>query len=420
MSNYDLRQKSHLSEILRSKPTEGLSSKPEVCWQVQEDKRQIFLEQKRRQQLRAENQDLRELERKLRCAYVTKSLALQKQEQAERRMKDREELKKEFENQERIRLKDLEIEKAKNEIGRQKQEALRKELQDQIMEVNFERNKKYQEFLIEKKRIDEIIRKIHEEEIEEVLRKKEKKELTRFQLEQFKRQKEELMKVMKLRNDEENKRIREIIVKREEEARKLDEVKRRARWEQEEISKKLGLDNLSLEEEQKKRRDLMEDLLVEEFKAKEDIKYREELEAQIRKRISISVSLEKYMEEKRIKREVDLREHNRLSKEEQIKFREESERLERLDNEERIKSRMQRSKDLNTQLETRKQEHENNIRKQIEEWAKDVKDKEKRNQIIEDERIRILQEHAKNLIGFLPQGILRDSDREFLELPPKH
>lgn len=42
-----------------------------------------------------------------------------------------------------------------------------------------------------------------------------------------------------------------------------------------------------------------------------------------------------------------------------------------------------------------------------------------RNQIIEEERIKILQEHAKNLLGFLPHGILRDSDREFLELPSR-
>lgn len=293
-------------------------------------------------------------------------------------MKDREEQKKEYELQEQIRLKDEEIDRAKLEVEKQKQEALRKDLQDQIVEVRFERNKKFQEFLIEKKRIDDIIRKIHEEEIEEILKKKEKKELSRFQLEEFKRQKEQILKEMKLRNDEENRKICEIIEKREEEARRLDEIKKRTKWEQETLSRKLGMENLLLEKEQRKRRDLMEELLVEEFKAKEDSKYKEELEAHIRKRISISVSLKKYMEEKRSKREDELREFNRISQEEQIRFREESERLEKLSNEERIKSRMQRSNDLNGQLEVRKQEHEENIRKQIEEWSKDVKDKEKR------------------------------------------
>lgn len=382
MSNYELRQKSYLSEILGSKRTDNtqlnLSSNPEVCWQVQEDKRQIFLERKQRQQLRANNEDLRELERKLRCAYVSKSLALQKQEQAERRMKNREEQKKEYELLEQVRLKDEEIERTKLEVEKQKQEALRKELQDQITQVNFERNKKFQEFLIEKQRIDEIIRKIHEEEIEEFLKKKERKELSRFQLEQFRRQKEEILKEMKLRNDEENKKIQEIIVKRDEEAMRLDEMKKRTRWEQETLSRELGLKILSLEEEEKKRRDLMEDLLVEELKAKEEAKYKEELEAQIRKRISISVSLQRYMDEKRARRETDLQEQKRISQQEQIKFREESDRLEKLSNEERVNSRLQRSKDLNSQLEVRKQEHENNVRKQIEEWTKDVKDKEKR------------------------------------------
>lgn len=136
MSNYDLRQKSHLSEILGPRRTESLQTDiirhPEVCCQVQEDKRQKFLEQKRRQQLRANNEELRELERKLKCAYVSKSLALQKQEQAQRRMKDKEEQLREFQLLEEARLKDLEMEKTKFEVEKQRQEALRKDLQVNI------------------------------------------------------------------------------------------------------------------------------------------------------------------------------------------------------------------------------------------------------------------------------------------------
>jgi len=38
---------------------------------------------------------------------------------------------------------------------------------------------------------------------------------------------------------------------------------------------------------------------------------------------------------------------------------------------------------------------------------------------VEEERIKMLQEHAEALIGFFPPGVLRESDRQFLSLPPK-
>lgn len=39
-----------------------------------------------------------------------------------------------------------------------------------------------------------------------------------------------------------------------------------------------------------------------------------------------------------------------------------------------------------------------------------------RQEIIEEERIKILKDHAENLIGFLPFGILRETDKNYLNL----
>lgn len=39
-----------------------------------------------------------------------------------------------------------------------------------------------------------------------------------------------------------------------------------------------------------------------------------------------------------------------------------------------------------------------------------------RQQIIEEERIKLLKEHAAELFGFLPPGVLRDTDRSILNL----
>jgi hypothetical protein len=37
-----------------------------------------------------------------------------------------------------------------------------------------------------------------------------------------------------------------------------------------------------------------------------------------------------------------------------------------------------------------------------------------RRRIIEEERLRLLKEHAKNLIGYLPKGVLRADDLPYL------
>lgn len=42
-----------------------------------------------------------------------------------------------------------------------------------------------------------------------------------------------------------------------------------------------------------------------------------------------------------------------------------------------------------------------------------------RQEIVEEERIKIIQEHAEALMGYLPAGVLRDSDREHLPMFPK-
>lgn len=39
-----------------------------------------------------------------------------------------------------------------------------------------------------------------------------------------------------------------------------------------------------------------------------------------------------------------------------------------------------------------------------------------RQEIIEEERIKILKDHAVNLIGFLPSGILRESDKDYFNI----
>lgn len=39
-----------------------------------------------------------------------------------------------------------------------------------------------------------------------------------------------------------------------------------------------------------------------------------------------------------------------------------------------------------------------------------------RQQLIEEERIKLIKEHAKHLIGYFPRGILRENDKQYLNI----
>lgn len=79
------------------------------------------------------------------------------------------------------------------ELERQKQsEYYQSELEGQLEEQERKRQEQYEEFLKEKLMIDEICRKIYEEDQREVEAKLEKQKATRQYIEEFKKKREEV------------------------------------------------------------------------------------------------------------------------------------------------------------------------------------------------------------------------------------
>ncbi len=131
--------------------------------------------------------------------------------------------------------------------------------------------------------------------------------------------------------------------------------------------------------------------------------------------------------ERKLRQRIDLQKQHA----EQIQFKEMREHAER-DEEERIKQQMlekfaadDKIEQMNAQRRRMKQlEHKRavdallddrrqrlNIEKQRELDEKVMQDKldAYRKQIIEEERVKLLQEHATKLLGYLPKGVIRDS-----------
>lgn len=54
--------------------------------------------------------------------------------------------------------------------------------------------------------------------------------------------------------------------------------------------------------------------------------------------------------------------------------------------------------------------------RELEEWREEQREESMRRAIIEEERQRLLREHAAKLLGYLPKGVLRnDADLELFD-----
>lgn len=123
-------------------------------------------EEKLRQQLRENNQELRELEMKLRAAYVGKAIKAQLAEREVMRLKEKLDLQREQdEMHEKRRREDEESLKLK-EKEKERQRALRQVLQNQMVDKRLSSQRLYEEYLKEKKIIDDIVKAILEEQME--------------------------------------------------------------------------------------------------------------------------------------------------------------------------------------------------------------------------------------------------------------
>ncbi|KAL9695965.1 hypothetical protein quinque_015250 [Culex quinquefasciatus] len=108
---------------------------------------------------------------------------------------------------------------------------------------------------------------------------------------------------------------------------------------------------------------------------------------------------------------------DRRFKEEQLKLWAERDRLDQLSNEKRRLKLMEHRRAIQELLEERRQRRADEVKELMQMQSLFEQEEKRREEIIEEERIKLLKEHVTALLGFLPPGVLRESDREHLPLP---
>lgn len=120
---------------------------------------------KLRQQIRANNQDLRDLELKLRAGYVSKGIRAQLDEHNAEREQERQQQLREQEERQLAMNADAENQMAQKLGQKQRQAKFRQALQEQIMNKREHQQKLYREFLAEKEELDALVRRVYEEQM---------------------------------------------------------------------------------------------------------------------------------------------------------------------------------------------------------------------------------------------------------------
>ncbi|XP_063245045.1 meiosis-specific nuclear structural protein 1-like isoform X2 [Bacillus rossius redtenbacheri] len=366
-------------------------------------------EEKLRQKIRETSVELRELEAKLRAAYFTKELYAQIAEKKVAKLEEKHREHAEAEHQQSIWKEDKELERQENLENFQRKLKYRSELLDQIAEVEKNRQKALLEFLREKKMLDEIVQRIHEEDIREMEERMMKMKKTQQEIELFRLARIAWKEKEKAELEEENRKILEYVEKCD--AAERERVK--AMKEREE-KKSMVLDKLAAQiyQEQVRREEQLAALQeVQELEAQEEEERREReaLERQLRQRVAWRQAQREHMAERLRQLRLEAEQEHQERQQMLVKFAE-AERLEQATAERRRRAVLQHRSAVEAELRERRMRREEEMKRLVELHQLQAEEEQSRLCFIEEERLRLLKEHAAHLLGFLPRGLLRQDD----------
>lgn len=372
-----------------------------------------FVERKKRQQLRESNVEIRDLEAKLRQAYVNRALAVQIAQKEVTQKREKELREAEHQRAETERMRALEAEMVEEQKARVESLKLLKSLDAQMEEKQKIEQADFKQFLAEKRLIDEVIAKVKEEERNRVAAAMHKKQVEADTIREFVEGRKVWAVKEKEASEEENRQIIKFIEKKDAWRREQEAIAKDRRSLKNESILKLAEDIHQQQRDEEERTRLMHELHEGRLKEVEMAVDQAEIEREVRRKLQLresnALAIEvrrKQMEQRRVEEEAWKR-----------KMTEEAEReakLEQMSDQKRRMKRLEFQREAQRNVEERRLQKEAEKRADEQFWRDQKEEQIRREETIEAERCRLLREHATRLIGFMPQGLLKPNDLEML------
>ncbi|XP_063269010.1 LOW QUALITY PROTEIN: meiosis-specific nuclear structural protein 1 [Prinia subflava] len=366
-------------------------------------------DEKIRQQVRANSLELRELERKLKSAYMNKERAAQIAEKKaiyDEKMKWEDEVAQEMkEEYDRYLKEEMSAELRRN----QEKKMYHQELDKQVEEQEKKKQDAYEEFLREKRMIDEIVKKIYEEDQMEKQRKLDKIRETQTYIEEFIKEQAVWRKRKQEEMEEENRKIMEFAnMQRQREDDRMAKV-RDSEEKKQRVQNMLAKTMEREEQRRKEQEQIRQDLYLEEQEAMERKKEMAEIEKRIRQRLDLRQTYEEHLALKAAAQQA-MREEEEALRQQILAKLAEDDRVEQLNAQKRRMKQLEHKKAVEKILEDRRKQCIAEKERELQERELEKRRQESIRAIIEEERQKLLKEHAWKLLGYLPRGILKDEN----------
>jgi len=370
------------------------------------------------QRICEQSEELRELEEKLKAAYMNKEREAQIKESAHLIAKQAEAEAVMAKEMEQDRQKGLQAEAYREYLREQDGRAMRVALDAQMEEKEAQKAEAYQQFLKEKDMVDRVVMEIMEEDrAENEARHKKEREVKDY-IESFIKEQEDYKEKKRLEIEEENAKIRayaEQVMAREQALRLAKEKDQNAK---DAMLEKMSADMAARQKELDEMEALRNELVIQETEEKILQKEKEKMARAVQQRMDIALANEYQRQLKAIKREEEKQEEEHFRKAMLEKFAEDD-RLDQMNAQKRRMKQLEHRKEIERLLELRRDKYEQERAAELQEQLNAERVEQIRQQIIEEERKRMLAAHAKNLgLEHLPKGVLStEADMELFAAP---
>ncbi|CAL1604068.1 unnamed protein product [Knipowitschia caucasica] len=139
-----------------------------------------------------------------------------------------------------------------------------------------------------------------------------------------------------------------------------------------------------------------------------------EMEKKIRQRLMMQQTCQQQMAFKEVQRQAEREEEEAFRKIMLVKFAEDD-RIEQMNAQKRRMKQLEHKREVEKLIEERRRQHEADKEFVAKEQALEEEREALRMKIIEEERQKLLKRHAKQLLGYLPKGLLRVDDLAHLD-----
>merc|ERR1712134_211711 len=391
------------NEQLRNEREKNEREEEQKRLELERQETEKLRDEKIRQRVREESEEIRQLMAQLDAAYVEKCRKVQLREKEARLEADRKaeaaEGVKADQEMEQYKRSQKATEKAKLIAAEQYQKAL----MEQVTAREKAKEEAYQQYLKEKKMIDDVVHKIFDEDERQREEERQKKiEVRRF-IEEFKEQR-------RLWNENEKARLHGEAdkIKSFEEEQQRRNLERSAK-KHEEVSAKLQVqqqlaDVLAKVQEEKDQFEAVQlELYCNEQEEKAQQSEREEKEKRMKDRLEIQRQQMCQMKQKSERKAAVAAEEEAYRQQMMDKFAYDD-KIEQMNAHKRRMKQQEHKREVEQLIEKRRAIEQAKNQRLVEE-----REAAARAQIIEEERQKLLDEHAQTLLGFLPKGIMRDT-----------